>query len=100
MQFQRQADPNRLYQDILSQKASPLHLTVQDEPVYKLPAPTAGRRIAFSPDMIEAKRGLLLVEGPGAWQSQAFQTLLDVPSPPGQIEPVVTPRPGHMTRVR
>lgn len=94
-----QADPNTLYQDILQQKANSLPLTVQDEAVYTLPAPTAGRRFTFAPDMIDAERGLLLVEELGAWQSQSFQTLLDVPPPPEQIEPVVAPRPGHMALV-
>lgn len=94
-----QPDPNKLYQDILSQKANPLPLTLQDDPVYTVPAPTAGRRFTFAPDMIDAQRGLLLVEELGAWQSQAFQALLDVPPPPEQIEPVVAPRPGHMALV-
>lgn len=95
----RQPDPDGLYEDMRQQKAHPLPLSVQDEPVYTLPAPTAGRRFTFAPDLIDAERGLLLVEAAGAWQSQAFQSLLDVPAPPRQIEPVVAPRPGHMALV-
>ena len=40
-----------------------------------------------------------LIQEQGAWKTNGFQTLLEVPRPPEQIEPVVAPRPGHMALV-
>ena len=47
-----QPDPNKLYQDILSQKTDPLPLTVQDDPIYTLPA---AHGLAISPIYLATK---------------------------------------------
>lgn len=95
-----QPDPESLYADILKQKSQPQVLTVQDEPRYKLPPPPdKSRRFVFAPDMIDETQGLQLIEVNGAWKSNGFQALLEVPPEPEQIEPVVAPRPGHMALV-
>ena len=94
-----QPDPEGLYNHILAQKADPHPLVVQPEPIYKLPPPHAINRFTFAPDMIDAAQGLRLIEEQGAWKSNGFQALLEVPSEPEQIEPVVAPRPGHMALV-
>ncbi|MCA9883148.1 MAG: hypothetical protein KC708_09265, partial [Anaerolineae bacterium] len=95
-----QADPDALYEQILSQKAQPRALKVQPEPLYRLPpAPDKSRRFVFAPDVIDAQQGLRLIEAQGAWQTHGFQSLLAIPPPPPQIEPVVAPRPGHMALV-
>ena len=94
-----QANPEALYEQIMAQKAQPKLLTVQDEPIYKLPAPKPLSRFVFAPNVIDEQRGLQLIEEQGAWQSHGFQALLEVPPTPEQIEPVVAPRPGHMALV-
>lgn len=95
-----QPDPERLYTQIMGQKAQPRPLEVQAEPVYRLPPPPdPGRRFVFAPDVIDETQGLRLIEAQGAWKSNGFQALLEVPRPPEQIEPVVAPRPGHMALV-
>ena len=88
-----------LYQDILDGKANPRLLTVQPEPLYKLPASPQITRFVFAPDVIDEEQGLRLIQEQGAWKSNGFQALLEVPRPPEQIEPVVAPRPGHMALV-
>jgi hypothetical protein len=95
-----QPDPERLYGQIMAQKADPRLLEVQPEPIYKLPpALDKSRRFVFSPDVIDEEQGLRLIEEQGAWKTNGFQALLEVPTPPAQIEPVVAPRPGHMALV-
>ncbi|MEL6367301.1 MAG: DUF6094 domain-containing protein, partial [Pseudomonadota bacterium] len=95
-----QPDPERLYGQIMAQKADPRLLEVQPEPIYKLPpAPDKSRRFVFSPDVIDEEQGLRLIDEQGAWKTNGFQALLEVPTPPAQIEPVVAPRPGHMALV-
>ena len=83
----------------MTQKADPQVLTVQPEPVYKLPAPKPLSRFVFAPDVIDEERGLRLIEEQGAWKTHGFQALLEIPPAPEQIEPVVAPRPGHMALV-
>jgi len=91
--------PTELYQRILDGKANPRPLTVQPEPLYKLPAPPHITRFVFAPDIIDEEQGLRLIQEQGAWKTNGFQALLEVPRPPEQIEPVVAPRPGHMALV-
>lgn len=92
-------NPTELCQHILDGKASPHPLTVQPEPLYKLPAPPHITRFVFAPDIIDEEQGLRLIQEQGAWKTNGFQALLEVPRPPEQIEPVVAPRPGHMALV-
>lgn len=92
-------DPQALYEQIMAQKAQPRLLEVQAEPMYKMPAPRPISRFVFAPDVIDEQQGLRLIEAQGAWKSNGFQTLLETPQPPAQIEPVVAPRPGHMALV-
>ena len=92
-------NPEALYDKIMAQKADPQLLTVQSEPVYKLPAPKPLSRFVFAPDVIDEQQGLRLIEEQGAWKSHGFQALLEIPPAPTQIEPVVAPRPGHMALV-
>jgi superfamily II DNA or RNA helicase len=92
-------NPTELYQHILDGKASPRPLTVQPEPLYKLPAPPQITRFVFAPDIIDEEQGLRLIQEQGAWKTNGFQALLQVPRPSEQIEPVVAPRPGHMALV-
>ncbi|MCA9886655.1 MAG: hypothetical protein KC708_26975, partial [Anaerolineae bacterium] len=92
-------NPAELYQHILDGKNQPRPLTVQPEPLYKLPAPPPITRFVFAPDIIDEEQGLRLIQEQGAWKSNGFQALLEVPRPPEQIEPVVAPRPGHMALV-
>jgi hypothetical protein len=92
-------NPTELYQSILEGKASPRPLTIQPEPLYKLPAPPQITRFVFAPDIIDEEQGLRLIQEQGAWKTNGFQALLEVPRPPEQIEPVVAPRPGHMALV-
>ncbi|MAS35385.1 MAG: hypothetical protein CL610_15350 [Anaerolineaceae bacterium] len=94
-----QATPEALYEQIMAQKAAPQILEVQPEPIYKLPVPKAINRFVFAPDVIDEAQGLKLIEEQGAWKSNGFQALLEVPRPPEQIEPVVAPRPGHLALV-
>ena len=94
-----QANPEALYEQIMAQKADPQVLEAQPEPVYKLPAPKTISRFVFAPDVIDEAQGLKLIEEQGAWKSNGFQALLEIPSPPPQIEPVVAPRPGHLALV-
>jgi hypothetical protein len=74
-------------------------LEVQAEPVYRLPAPKTINRFVFAPDVIDEAQGLKLIEEQGAWKSNGFQALLELPPSPTQIEPVVAPRPGHLALV-
>ncbi|MDX1993679.1 MAG: DUF6094 domain-containing protein, partial [bacterium] len=92
-------DPETLYSHILARKMEPRLLTVQPEPLYRLPPPPNLTRFVFAPDMIGEEQGLRLIEEQGAWKTQGFQALLEVPRPPLQIEPVVAPRPGHTALV-
>ncbi|NJO82730.1 MAG: hypothetical protein HC828_07825 [Blastochloris sp.] len=94
-----QPDPETLYAQIMAQKAAPQILDVQPDPVYKLPPPKTLSRFVFAPDTIDEEQGLRLIEEQGAWKTNGFQALLEVPMPPTQIEPVVAPRPGHMALV-
>ncbi len=88
-----------LYSHIIHQKAQPRLLEVQSEPIYNLPQPQPIQRFVFAPDMIDEHQGLRLIEEQGAWKTQGFQSLLQIPVPPPPIEPVVAPRPGHMALV-
>ena len=94
-----QTNPEALYEQIMAQKAAPQLLEVQSEPVYKLPAPKTVTRFVFAPDVIDEAQGLKLIDEQGAWKSNGFQSLLEIPQPPPQIEPVVAPRPGHLALV-
>ena len=95
-----QPNPETLYQSILAQKAQPTALDIQSEPIYRLPpAPDPSRKFVFSPDVIDDQQGLRLIKEQGAWKTNGFQALLEVPAPPAQIDPVVAPRPGHMALV-
>ena len=97
---QHQPEPTKLYQHIMAQKANPTLLTVQPEPLYKLPPPPPNlKRFIFAPDIIDEEQGLRLVQTHGAWQAQGFQALLDVPPPLTDIVPPVAPRPGHTALV-
>ena len=92
-------NPAELYQGILDGKSHPRLLTLQAQPLYKLPAPPQITRFVFAPDTIDEEQGLRLIQEQGAWKTNGFQALLEVPRPPEQIEPVVAPRPGHMALV-
>lgn len=92
-------NPETLYDQIMAQKADPQVLTVQPQPVYKLPPPKVVNRFVFAPDVIDEHQGLKLLETQGAWKSNAFQSLLEIPPLPQPIEPVVAPRPGHLALV-
>lgn len=83
----------------MAAKLAPRPLTVQDAPVYKLSAPPALTRFIFAPDTIDDEQGLRLIETQGAWQTNGFQSLLDVPEESVVMQPVVAPRPGHMALV-
>lgn len=87
---------NTTYQHIMNQREEPQLLTVQDEPVYTLPAPPAKRRFVFTPDMLDEVQALALIEDAGAQGSNAFEALLAVQLEPSQRRPVVPPRPGHL----
>jgi hypothetical protein len=91
--------PEALYAQIAAQKAAPRMLEIQPEPVYHLPAPPQIARFVFAPDVIDEQQGLRLIQEQGAWKTNGFQALLEVPQPPAQIEPVVAPRPGHLALV-
>ncbi|MBE2269366.1 MAG: hypothetical protein IAE80_14120 [Anaerolinea sp.] len=92
-------DPAELYEQIVRDRDHPQPLTVQAEPLYRLPAPRAIQRFVFAPDMLDEAAGLKLIEEQGAWKTGGFQALLDVPPPTAEIEPVVAPRPGHLALV-
>jgi len=92
-------DPERLYEQIMAGKAAPRPLIVQSAPMYHVPPPDAERRFVFAPDTVDEEQGLRLITTQGAWKSNGFQALLDVPRPPAQIEPIVPPRPGHLALV-
>lgn len=94
-----QANPNSLYQNLLLQKQNPRLLTVQSEPIYKLPKPPKLNRFVFAPDMVDETQGLHLLQEQGAWKNQGFQTLLELPPAPTEIVPPVAPRPGHTALV-
>lgn len=94
-----QVNPEALYDQIMAQKANPQLLEVQMEPVYRLPTPKTIQRFVFAPDVIDESQGLKLIDEQGAWKSNGFQALLEIPPPPPQIEPVVAPRPGHLALV-
>ncbi|MBZ0283467.1 MAG: DUF6094 domain-containing protein [Anaerolineae bacterium] len=93
------SDPEVRYSQIMADKVQPRPLEIQAEPIYKLPAPRSVNRFVFAPDVIDEQQGLRLIEEQGAWKTQGFQALLEIPHPPTQIEPVVAPRPGHMALV-
>ncbi|NUQ05104.1 MAG: hypothetical protein HUU31_14560 [Anaerolineae bacterium] len=92
-------DPTALYEQIIRDRDNPLPLTVQAEPLYRLPAPRPIQRFVFAPDMLDETAGLKLIEEQGAWKTGGFQSLLEVPPLPTEIEPVVAPRPGHLALV-
>ncbi len=95
-----QPEPDALYNAILREKAEPRSLTVQAEPLYRVPPPPdPNRKFVFAPDVIDEAQGLRLITEGGAWRSNAFQALLQTPPPPSDIEPVVAPRPGHLALV-
>jgi hypothetical protein len=94
-----QANPNTLYQNLLQEKVQPRLLTVQPEPLYKLPKPPNLNRFIFAPDIVDEEQGLRLLTEQGAWKNQGFQALLDVPPAPKDIVPPVAPRPGHTALV-
>lgn len=94
------ADPATLYEHILAGKAQPRLLTVQPEPLYRVPPPPdPQRKFVFAPDVVDETQGLRLVIEQGAWQTNGFQSLLSVPPSAQDIEPPVPPRPGHMALV-
>src|SRR5436309_1435608 len=77
------ADQEALYAHILAGKANPRPLTVQAEPLYRVPAaPDPGRKFVFSPDIIDEAQGLRLIQEQGAWKTNGFQALLEIPRPP------------------
>ena len=88
-----------LYEQIIRDRDTPQPLTMQSEPIYRLPAPRPIQRFVFAPDMLDEVAGSRLIEAQGAWKTGGFQALLDVPPPPTPIEPVVAPRPGHLALV-
>ena len=92
-------DPAALYEQIIRDRDNPQPLTVQSEPIYRLPPPRPIQRFVFAPDMLDEVAGLRLIEEQGAWKTGGFQALLDVPPPSVEIEPVVAPRPGHLALV-
>jgi hypothetical protein len=92
-------DPAVLYEQIIRDRDNPQLLTIQTEPIYRIPPPRPIQRFVFAPDMLDEVAGLRLIEEQGAWKTVGFQALLDVPPPPTQIEPVVAPRPGHLALV-
>ncbi|MBE2271175.1 MAG: hypothetical protein IAE80_23275, partial [Anaerolinea sp.] len=94
-----QESPTTLYEQIVRERDEPRPLVVHTEPVYRLPAPRPIQRFVFAPDMLDAEAGLRLIEANGAWKTNGFQALLEVPPPPAEIEPVVAPRPGHLALV-
>ena len=92
-------EPTALYEQIIRQRDHPQSLTMHPEPVYRLPAPRAIQRFVFAPDMLDEVAGLDLIREQGAWKTSGFQSLLEVPPLPAEIEPVVAPRPGHLALV-
>ena len=92
-------DSTALYEQIIRDRDNPQSLSVQSEPIYRLPPPRAIQRFVFAPDMLDETAGLKLIEEQGAWKTGGFQALLEVPPPPIEIEPVVAPRPGHLALV-
>ncbi len=93
-------DQEALYAHILAGKANPRPLTVQAEPLYRVPAPPdPARKFVFSPDIIDEAQGLRLIQEQGAWKTNGFQALLEIPRPPTPMEPIVPPRPGHTALV-
>lgn len=92
-------EPKTLYDQIIRDRDQPQPLTIQAQPLYRLPAPRPIQRFVFAPDMIDEVAGLKLIEEQGAWRTTGFQTLLEVPPPPTEIEPIVAPRPGHLALV-
>jgi len=92
-------NPATLYEQIIRDRDNPQPLTVQSEPIYRLPAPRPIQRFVFAPDMLDEVAGLRLIEEQGAWKTGGFQALLEVPPLPAEIEPVVAPRPGHLALV-
>ncbi len=94
-----QPNPGELYSEIMAGKAESRPLVVQPEPVYKAPPPRPIQRFVFASDMLDPEQGLRLIETRGAWMTNGFQVLLQPPTPPTEIEPVVSPRPGHLALV-
>lgn len=92
-------DSEALFADLQQQKENPTLLTMQDTPCYTLPVAPKKDRFVFAPDMLDAEQGLRLLQASGAWQNNAFQTLLALPPEPKKMEPIVAPRPGHMALV-
>ena len=87
------------YEQIMAGKRNPRLLTVQDDPLYRAPAPVTNKTFVFTADVVDEQMGASLIAQYGAWRNPSFQDLLRVPVPPAQIEPVVAPRPGHMALV-
>ncbi len=92
-------DPIILHNQIIRDRDNPQPLTMQHEPIYRLPAPRSIQRFVFAPDMLDEVAGLRLIEEQGAWKTGGFQALLEVPPLLAEIEPVVAPRPGHLALV-
>ena len=94
----KSAHEMQTYDKLVRQKSDPVELTVQEDPIYKLPPPK-DKRFYFAPDTINAAAGQVLVDDYGAWANPGFQTLLAVPHRAEQSEPLVMPRPGHTALV-
>ena len=95
----RNPDPDALYAQIMTAKANPRILDVQPEPVYKLPRRRIVDGALCSRRTLSTRNKGWLIETGGAWRSHGFQSLLQPPPPPSQIQPVVAPRPGHTALV-
>ncbi|MEO8391610.1 MAG: DUF6094 domain-containing protein [Chloroflexota bacterium] len=93
-------NPEALYESILEAKAKPRLLTVQAEPIYKLPAPPHISRFVFAPDVVDSATGKRYLDDQGAWRSAKFQSYLQsaAPTTPTLVS-VIPPRPGHTTIV-
>ncbi|MEM9955268.1 MAG: DUF6094 domain-containing protein [Chloroflexota bacterium] len=89
------AHASQTYNKLLVQRDNPQLLTVQADPIYKLPAPNNSKRFYFAPNDITITTGQTLVESYGAFTNAGFQNLLAVPQVAEQSEPLVMPRPGH-----
>src|SRR5579871_6235189 len=72
-------------------------LTVQDRPLYRLPAPPAIKRFIFAPDHITPEfAGQALIQSGGAHAMAAFQDCFAAPPLQRKIHPVIKPRGGQL----
>lgn len=68
------ADPAALYEHILAGRALPRLLTVQPEPLYRVPPPPdPKRKFVFAPDVVDETQGLRLVMEQGRGKPMAFK---------------------------